>query len=454
MSVVLVVDDNPSMLEQYAYDLQRVGHQVLTAARGEDALDVLQRESVDCVVLDLELPGLDGFQVLTEMQNRSFRVPVIVYTGTGSYARCVRAIKLGAFGFIDKDESMERVVQEIENALERGRLISEVNTLRTRIGEESRMVGQSRAMDTLRAEIERVAPIPSPVLILGESGSGKELVAKEIHERSGRAKGPFIAINCAALPESLVESELFGHEAGAFTGAQRVRKGAFETASNGTLLLDELGELPPSVQSKLLRVLEENKVTRVGGTRTLAVDTRVIAATNRDLESEVAAGRFRPDLYFRINVHPIVVPPLRERLSDVPLLVEHFLTVIGQRFGIRRKTITPEAMSALASYSWRRNNVRELRNIVERMIIASDGPAIDIDDIPAGMRGLQQTDGAPAAGSEKTMRKLKTDAEREILLAALERNGWQITKTAAELGLADHSSLLKAMRRHGIKRQG
>jgi two-component system, NtrC family, nitrogen regulation response regulator NtrX len=453
MSVVLVVDDNPSMLEQYAYDLHRYGHHVVTASRGEDALEILQRESVDCVVLDLELPGLDGFQVLTEMQSRSLRVPVIVYTGTGSYERCVRAIKLGAFGFIDKDEKMERVVQEIENAAERGRLISEVNTLKTRIGEESRMVGQSRAMETLRNEIERVAPIPSPVLILGESGSGKELVAREIHERSGRAKGSFIAINCAAMPESLVESELFGHEAGAFTGAQRVRKGAFEAASGGTLLLDELGELPLSVQSKLLRVLEEHNVTRVGGTRTIAVDTRVIAATNRDLEAEVAAGRFRPDLYFRINVHPITVPPLRERLSDVPLLVEHFLTVIGQRFGIRRKGITPEALNALAAYTWRRNNIRELRNIVERMIIASDGPMIDIDDIPAGMRGGKPQDGVANAGSEKTMRKLKSDAEREILLAALERNGWQITKTAAELGLADHSSLLKAMRRHGIKRQ-
>jgi two-component system nitrogen regulation response regulator NtrX len=292
------------------------------------------------------------------------------------------------------------------------------------------------------------------VLILGESGSGKELVAREIHERSGRAKGPFIAINCAAMPESLVESELFGHEAGAFTGAQRVRKGAFEAASGGTLLLDELGELPLNVQSKLLRVLEENKVTRVGGTRTIAVDTRVIAATNRDLEAEVAGGRFRPDLFFRINVHPIAVPPLRERLSDVPLLVEHFLTVIGQRFGIRRKGITPEALNALAAYTWRRNNVRELRNIVERMIIASDGPMIDIDDIPGGIRGGKPQDGVLAMGSEKTMRKLKSDAEREILLAALERNGWQITKTAAELGLADHSSLLKAMRRHGIKRQG
>jgi len=252
----------------------------------------------------------------------------------------------------------------------------------------------------------------------------------------------------------LVESELFGHEAGAFTGAQRVRKGAFEAASGGTLLLDELGELPMSVQSKLLRVLEENTVTRVGGTRTIPVDTRVIAATNRDLEAEVAAGRFRPDLFFRINVHPIAVPPLRERLSDVSPLVEHFLTVIGQRFGIRRKGITPEALDALAAYTWRRNNVRELRNIVERMIIASDGSMIDIDDIPTGIRGGgKPQDGVVAAGSEKTMRKLKSDAEREILIAALERNGWQITKTAAELGLADHSSLLKAMRRHGIKRQ-
>jgi two-component system nitrogen regulation response regulator NtrX len=296
--------------------------------------------------------------VLRIMRERAIDVPVIVYTGTGDYERCAQAIRLGAYSFIDKAEPMPRVVQEVKNALERGRLVSEVKTLRSRVDAETALIGESVAMRRLREEIRRLAPIPSPVLILGESGSGKELVARDLHTFGSTPKAPFVAVNCAALPEALVESELFGHERGAFTGADRVRRGAFELAGKGTLLLDEIGELALTVQAKLLRALETRELTRVGGERTTPIEARVITATHRDLDADVEAKRFRQDLYFRLNVHVLRVPPLRERASDIPLLVEHFLTAICARFGMRRKNIDDEATQILTAYDWRRNNVR------------------------------------------------------------------------------------------------
>jgi len=281
------------------------------------------------------------------MQRRGIQVPVIVYTGTGSYDRCIEAINLGAYGFIDKTEPMARVVQEIESTLERRRLKGEVATLRRELGADSAIIGTSDPIERLREAIARVAPIPSPVLIVGESGSGKELVAREVHQRSQASRGPFIAINSAALPENLVESELFGHERGAFTGADKLRKGAFESASKGSLFLDEIGELPLSTQAKLLRVLEQRTVTRVGGTKEIEVDARVIAATHRSLDDDVAQGRFRQDLLFRLNVHILEVPPLRDRRSDIPALAGHLLEGMCERFGIRARTLTPEALAAL-----------------------------------------------------------------------------------------------------------
>jgi two-component system nitrogen regulation response regulator NtrX len=288
------------------------------------------------------------------------------------------------------------------------------------------------------------------VLVLGESGSGKELVARDLHRFGPHPAGPFVAINCAALPESLVESELFGHERGAFTGALAVRKGAFESADRGTLLLDELGELPLPAQAKLLRVLEERTVSRLGGTKAIAVEARVVAATNRDLEAEIAAGRFREDLYFRLNVHVLRVPPLRDRLSDVPALADLFLTGTCARFGIRKKKIAPEALELLMRYEWRRNNVRELRNMVERMIIAAEGDMITAEVVPAEIRGSAGSTAAEAG----TFHELKSEAERRIILTALERHDWHVTRTAEALGLADHASLLKIMRRHNIRRPG
>ena len=450
---VLVVDDVQAMAEQYAYDLKRVGkYDTIVAAGGGEALDLLGREPIDCVVLDLEMPGTDGFDVLRGLQQRGIDTPVIVYTGTGSYDRCVQAVRLGAYGFVDKAEPIERVVQEIENAVSRGRMAKELRSLRSRFDGETSLIGDSVSMRALCSAIERVSRIPSSVLILGESGSGKELVARELHRLGPGAKTPLVAVNSAALPEQLVESELFGHERGAFTGADRLRRGAFEAAGNGTLFLDEVGELPLQAQAKLLRVLEDRQVMRLGGSRAIPVTARVVAATNRDLEREVAAGRFRQDLYYRLNVHTLVVPPLRERLADIPVLVDHLLRSIASHLRVRPKTISPEALALLAAYDWRKNNVRELRNCLERMMIASDAAIIDVPDVPPEIQVEELDDVSDPTAAPGTLKALKAQAERQIVLTALDKHGWQVTRTAEALGLADHSSLLKIMRRHGLSK--
>src|SRR5438132_1092104 len=356
MTTILVVDDVPAVAEQYAYDLKRLGaYDALVAHGGREALEALEREPVDCVILDLEMPGMDGFEVLRAMERRSLRIPVIVYTGTGNYDRCTQAIRLGAQSFIDKAEPMERVVQEVENALARQRLVGQVAALRERAGADVPLVGASPAMQRLKDAIARVAKIPSPVLIVGESGSGKELVARELHRLGARPNGPFVALNSGALPESLVEDELFGHERGAFTGANVLRKGAFETAAGRTLCLDEMGAAPGWL------------------------------------------------------------------LAD----------------------------------EWKRNTGRELRNVVERMITAAETDVIALDDVPAEIRdgGGGDAPGASPGPPPTSFHALKAEAERRIIVAALERNDWHVTKTAQQLGLADHASLLKIMRRHGISRE-
>jgi two-component system nitrogen regulation response regulator NtrX len=448
MSRILVVDDIPALAQQYAYDLRRLGgHEVAVAASGEAALALLDRETVDCILLDLEMPGLDGFEVLRRLRHLGLDTPVIVYTGTGDFERCVQAVRLGASGFIDKAEAMERVAHEVESAIERARLRQELFVLQRRLG-ESALLGASSAMTALREAIARVAPIPSTVLILGESGTGKELVARELH-RLGRAPaGSFVAINCAALPAELVESELFGHERGAFTGAIAQRRGAFEAAAGGTLFLDEVGELPLAAQAKLLRVLETRELQRVGATRPISIEVRVVAATNQDPETLVQRGEFRDDLLYRLNVHTIVVPPLRERREDVALLAERFLEETCRRFGVLPRKLSPEARELLLAYDWRRNNVRELRNTVERMVVSADAETIRAEHVPPGIRG-----GAAPAEVLGSFHDLKADAERAIILAALERHEWQVTRTAEALGLADHASLLKIMRRLGIRRE-
>ena len=452
MSLILIVDDARPLAEQYAYDLQRLaGHESIIAGDGREALDVLAREPVDCMLLDLEMPGMDGFGVLRERARRGLAVPVIVYTATGDYDRCAEAIRAGAASFIDKAEPMERVVQEIAQALERRRLENEIAALQKDTGPET-LVGSSPAMRKLGEAITRVAPIPSPVLIVGESGAGKEIVARAVHKQSG-LPGAFVALNSAALPHELIESELFGHERGAFTGAVTLRKGAFESAAGGTLFLDEIGELPLAAQAKLLRVLEARQVTRVGGNRSIAVDARVVVATNRDLTAEVQAGRFREDLLYRINAHVLAVPPLRDRLSDLPELVQHLVLATCARFRMKPKTVTAPALESLMAYDWRRNNVRELRNVLERMLITAAGDAIGVADVPPEIRDETAAQRVSSGATPRTFHELKAEAERQIVVAALERNAWHITRTAEALGLADHASLLKIMRRHGISRE-
>ncbi len=454
MLSVLIVDDVTALAEQYAYDLRRLGgFEALTASSGQEALDVMGREAVDCVILDLEMPGLDGFAVLRAVRERGLDTPVIVYTGTGNFDRCVQALRLGAFTFIDKAEPLERVVREVETAVERRQLLADVAALRRYAAEDSALLGDSPAMRRLKETIARVAPIPSPVLVIGESGSGKELVARDIHRLSGRAREPFVALNCAALPETLVESELFGHERGAFTGAVATRRGAFEAAGKGTLFLDEIGELPLPAQAKLLRVLEERAVVRLGTSRNVTVPARVVVATHRNLDEDVSSGRFRQDLLFRLNAHILVVPPLRDRLSDLPELAAHLLASICERFGMRPKRLAPPALEALARHDWRRNNVRELRNVIERMVIDSDDDVIGAEHVPGDLLAAASATSPAPGGAARSFLELKAEAERQIIVAALERNQWHITRTAQELGLADHASLLKIMRRHGVARR-
>jgi DNA-binding NtrC family response regulator len=448
MSRILVVDDVAALAEQYAYDLKRIGaHEVVTACNGAAALKLLEAGGTDCVILDLEMPGMDGFAVLRALKHRGDDTPVIVYTGTGDFDRCIEAVRLGAAGFMDKAEPMERVAQEVEHAVERQRLRREVFALRTQLG-ESTLIGRSAAMDQLRREIARIAVVPSAVLVTGESGTGKELVARELHRLGAHPTAPLIALNCAALPEHLVESELFGHERGAFTGASGMRKGAFESAGNGTLFLDEIGEMPLAMQPKLLRVLEDHTITRIGSNSALHVNARVVAATNRDLDEMVKAKEFREDLLYRLNVHVVRMPPLRDRREDVPLLAERFVEAACREFGILPKGLAPEAREALVAWDWKRNNVRELRNAIERAVVAAEGETIRATDLPAAMRGMTDSE-SHAADSFLAQR---TEAERRIVLAALEKHGWQITRTAESLSLADHASLLKIMRRLGIQR--
>jgi len=447
VSRILIVDDVRPLAEQYAYDLKRLGgFETVIADGGEAALARLAQNDIDCVILDLEMPGMDGFEVLSTLQQKGIETPVIVYTGTGSFDRCIQAVRLGAYGFIDKAEAMERVIHEVETALERRRLRLELARLQARLGESS-LVGSSSAMQHLKESVRRLAPIPSTVLILGESGTGKELVARDLHRLGTNPTAPFIAINCAALPEQLIESELFGHERGAFTGAVTTRQGAFEAAGSGTLFLDEVGELPAPAQAKLLRVLEDHRITRLGSTRPVEVRARVVAATNRDLSIEVREGRFREDLLYRLNPHIIAVPPLRDRTSDIGAIAERFLTDICGRFGVLTKRLSGDALAVLMAYDWKRNNVRELRNVLEQMVVAAEGDTLRPEHVPADLR---EAGAPPTPGT--SFQEQKAESERRIIISALERNDWHITRTAEALGLADHASLLKIMRRLDIRR--
>jgi DNA-binding NtrC family response regulator len=458
MATVLIADDEKNIRAsvQRLFDLE--GHRALTAADGEEALELIRREEIDLVIMDLKMPKRDGFSVLKEMRTLALEAPVIVLTGHGSIEKAVRAVKEGAHDFIEKPPDPERLMLSARNALALGDLKRENRELRGVLAKQQTLVGDSHAMRTLRDEIARAASSPSAVLITGENGTGKELVARAVHESSARRAGPFVAVNCAALPGELFESELFGHEKGAFTGAARRQIGRFERARGGTLFLDEIGEIPPPLQAKLLRALDTLTIERLGGERPIPVDARIMAATNRDLRAAMAAGAFRQDLYYRLAVLAIAVPPLRARREDLPALAAHFLDVARREGVTRARRFSDEALRVLAGHDYP-GNVRELRNLVERLALVAGEETITGEEARVVLPGApapsletsvaRPGDASPPSGGKPTLREILVAAERAALTAALERNRWQMAKTARELGL-ERSHLYKKLKALGI----
>ena len=448
---VLVVDDDPGIRDALRMILEYEGYQVTTAADGKSALTSLDSERVDAVLLDIKMPGMDGLEILDRIAEREAAPPVLMISGHGDIATAVEATRRGAVDFLEKPPERERILVSLRNALSRNSLAAENERLRQKLDEESVLVGRSQPMQKLRAEVARAAPTTATVLIMGESGTGKELVAREIHKGSKVAGSPFIQVNCAAIPEELIESELFGHEKGSFTGAVRRQTGKFVEADGGTIFLDEIGDMSARAQAKVLRVLEAGEVEPVGAARVRQVNVRVIAATNRDLTESIREGRFREDLYFRLNVLPVRTPPLRERTDDIPELVEHFTRLFSHRDNRKPRRYAPGALAVLKARSWA-GNVRELKNLVERVLIMADSDPIEAKDLPPEARV------SPTEISEKglqlgTLSAFKEYAEREFLVAKLRENGWNISRTA-EVIATPRSNLYKKIEHHKISREG
>ena len=444
---ILIVDDEAGVRSALTGVLQDEGYLVEAVASGEACLDRAMRQSFDLIVLDVWLPGIDGLVTLERLRGRGVDAEVVVISGHGSIEAAVRAIKMGAFDFVEKPLSIDKVSLAVRNALRQRQLEAENRALKARVEREFTMVGESHVMQQLREQVAMAAPTNGRVLIYGENGTGKELVARTVHALSRRAGGPFVEVNCAAIPEELIESELFGHVRGAFTGAVSDRRGKFEVADGGTLFLDEIADMSLKTQAKVLRVLQEQVVDRVGGSSAVKVDVRVIAATNKDLPAEIRAGRFREDLYFRLNVIPIFVPPLRERQDDIERLTAHFIQQLAREYGRRPKSVDPEAMAALKEYAWP-GNVRELRNVVERLMIMVPGDVIKADRL--GLPG-QQAAGTPVADVAETrpLHDARDAFERDYILRALNAQNGNMSRTADVLGV-ERSNLYKKMRAFGI----
>jgi two-component system nitrogen regulation response regulator NtrX len=450
MSSILVVDDEPGVRSALSGVLRDEGFEVDAAASGEECLERAARTPFDVIVLDVWLPGIDGLATLRRLRERQYDGQVVMISGHGNIESAVKAIKMGAFDFVEKPLSLEKTVLVVRNALRQRSLEVENRALRARVDRQHVMVGESFAMRHLREQVLMAAPTNGRVLIYGENGTGKELVARTIHQESRRRNGPFVEVNCAAIPEELIESELFGHVKGAFTGAVAEKPGRFEQADTGTIFLDEIGDMSLKTQAKVLRVLQEQVMERVGGTHRIRVDVRVLAATNKELPAEIRAGRFREDLYFRLNVIPIFVPPLRDRQDDIPLLADHFMALMATEYGRRPKRLAPEASARLQHYDWP-GNVRELRNVMERLMIMVPGDTITAQDL-----GFLGHDGLPAAAAAATsdhvslpLAEARERFERDYILQALATQQGNISRTADLLGV-ERSNLYKKMRAFGI----
>src|SRR6476646_8643224 len=395
-SRILVIDDEAAIRDSLRMTLEYEGYEFIGAATGQEGLALVEREAPDMVLLDVKMPGMDGLEVLERLRNMNESLPVVVVSGHGTISTAVEATKKGAFDFIEKPFASERVLVSLRNALDSRLLRDENRSLKKAVEVRHQMIGESPALKQVMAAVGRAAPTNATVLILGESGVGKELIARAIHKASLRSKERFVQVNCAAIPEELIESELFGHERGAFTGATEKQTGKFEQADRGTIFLDEVGDMSPKTQAKVLRVLQEGEVERLGSARTIKVDVRVIAATNKNLEEEIEKGTFREDLYFRLAVIPIHVPPLRERPDDIPLLVRHYMDFFSRESNVRPKRIAQAALDALQRYRWK-GNIRELRNTVERLHIMTSGDTIDVADLPGAVRSPAASGGAGGA---------------------------------------------------------
>ncbi|HXD74060.1 MAG TPA: sigma-54 dependent transcriptional regulator [Vicinamibacterales bacterium] len=471
---ILVIDDDAGIRESLKMTLEYDGYDVIGAATGPEGLNLVERDAPDLVLLDVKMPGMDGFDVMSRLRSMQGSLPIVMISAHGTGTTGADAIKKGAIDFIDKPLSTDRVLVTVKNVLEQERLRDENRALKKAVEVRHQMIGESSALRQVTAAISRAAPTNATVLITGESGVGKELVARTIHGNSKRTRERFIQVNCAAIPEELIESELFGHEKGSFTGATEKQIGKFEQADRGTIFLDEVGDMSPKTQAKVLRVLQEGEVERIGSARTIKVDVRVIAATNKNLEEEIEKGHFREDLYFRLAVIPIYVPPLRERPEDIALLVRHFMESISRDSNVRPKKITAAALDVLQRYRWK-GNIRELRNTVERVIIMTAGDTIDVADLPDSVRAgggavsqpvVPKLDGdsqnraragaaaEPAPGDAKpgTLREFKDNAERAFLVGKLRENGWNISKTAEAID-TPRSNLYKKLEQYQISQE-
>jgi DNA-binding NtrC family response regulator len=451
---ILVVDDEKNIRRTLALVLEGEGFEVIDAGTAEEGLEKAAKARPDLVMLDVCLPGIDGISALRQLQSMDPKLPVVMISGHASVKDAVAATRFGAYDFLEKPLGRERVLVTVRNGMQARRSTEEIEVLRETAHRPyaGGMLGETQQMKQLRGQIAKVAPTRARVLITGESGTGKELVARAIHEESDRARGPFIKVNCAAIPHDLIESTLFGHEKGAFTSAVGRKRGHFELADGGTLFLDEIGDMALSAQAKVLRVLQTGEMTRVGSERPISVDVRVIAATNKDLAQACRDGTFREDLYFRLNVVPLVNPPLRTRRADIPLLARHFLEQVCIENGFHHKEMQPEVVQWLSRYDWP-GNVRELRNVVERMAILS-GPDIITADLPADLT-QQRTASLGAAGDlfeAGSLRDFREAAERELIRTRLVANGWNISRTAETLGL-ERTNLHKKMKALGIVRE-
>ncbi|MGB0650461.1 MAG: sigma-54-dependent transcriptional regulator [Rhodothermales bacterium] len=455
--VILVVDDEASIRRTLREILEYEDYAVEEAEDGEAALDKLRKDRFDVVLLDVKMPKVDGLEVLATMGKEQIDVPVVMISGHGTIETAVEATKLGAFDFVEKPPDLNRLLLSIRNAMDRGQLESENKRMRQTIvekvsGELTPILGESPGIRNIKETIQRVAPTEARVLITGEAGTGKELVAKWVHKLSHRNEGPVVEVNCAAIPSELIESELFGHEKGSFTGATKQRIGKFEQAHGGTLFLDEIGDMSLSAQAKVLRALQENTITRVGGDRSIPVDVRVIAATNKDLLSQIGEHQFREDLYHRLSVILIHVPPLRERRGDVPVITENIAERIARRNGLDPKPFTRDALTALSNFDWR-GNVRELHNVVERLTILSQGERITELDVeryvhPGGASGN------PIIGLLDRFDQFsdfRDSAEKLFIEHKLTQNDWNISRTAEAIGI-QRSHLYNKMSKYDISR--